>query len=271
VWSATWRIIQTRPWLGVGPGNFAMTYPRFMPAQAWEKAREAARLPPGGVVQLRAVRPRRPGRGPGHLLLARGEVVEHRGAAPVRRPNIAAEKGAAPDKPGPTTIGWEYYLGGMFGVLLGFVLRASQLPAGALIDEALTAGVRSMAWFAAFGLLERVAWTDRERVAALAAGVAACLFCPARGRWDWLPLGSGAVVGGSGAGPGHRGAGAAGVDEPAANAVVRSSAGAGGHGPGFWVVHLSCPSSPVRRQRSRRWPTARRSSATGPSRPRSAN
>jgi len=177
VWSATWRIIQTRPWLGVGPGNFAMTYPRFMPAQAWEKAREPHDFllevwSNYGLFALVA------------LVVALGIFFwrvakwwNTEGAAPVRRPNIAAEKGAAPDKPGPTTIGWEYYLGGMFGVLLGFVLRASQLPAGALIDEALTAGVRSMAWFAAFGLLERVAWTDRERVAALAAGVAACLFC----------------------------------------------------------------------------------------------
>src|SRR5207245_10902093 len=94
---------------------------------------------------------------------------------PLRRPLPRTQ--SAPDQLTTSTIGWEYYLGGMFGVLLGFVLRASRLPAGDLPDEAIGAGVRSMAWFAAFGLLERVAWTDRERVVGLVGGAVACLLC----------------------------------------------------------------------------------------------
>jgi O-antigen ligase len=175
-WSAAWRMIESQPWLGVGPGNFAMTYPSFMTERSWEKARE----PHNFILEVWS----------NFGLFATVALVVALGiffwrvarwwntaeAPPVRRPDLGAEKDSA-GKPAATTIGWEYYLGGMFGILLGFVLRASQLPAGALLDEAISAGVRSLVWFAAFGLLERIAWTDRERVAALTAGAAACLLC----------------------------------------------------------------------------------------------
>jgi hypothetical protein len=63
----------------------------------------------------------------------------------------------------------------MFGLLLGFVLRASQMQAGDVRDEAISAGIRSIVWFAAFGLFERVPWSGRERLVAHVAGVAAAL------------------------------------------------------------------------------------------------
>ena len=39
-WQTTWRMIQERPWLGVGPGNFGENYPRLMPETAEEKIKE---------------------------------------------------------------------------------------------------------------------------------------------------------------------------------------------------------------------------------------
>jgi hypothetical protein len=45
----------------------------------------------------------------------------------------------------------------------------------AILAEAINAGLRSVVWFAAFALFERVPWTDRGRAAALTAGVVALL------------------------------------------------------------------------------------------------
>ncbi|MFO0926618.1 MAG: hypothetical protein U0736_06200 [Gemmataceae bacterium] len=69
-------------------------------------------------------------------------------------------------------IRWEYYAGGMVGLVLSFILRAGALPMEDVMDEAVAAGVRAVLWFAAFGLLEGVAWSLTEHVAALAAGLA---------------------------------------------------------------------------------------------------
>jgi hypothetical protein len=63
----------------------------------------------------------------------------------------------------------------MLGLLLGFVLRVQDTVPEAILPEAINAGLRSVVWFAAFALFERVAWTDRGRAAALTAGVAALL------------------------------------------------------------------------------------------------
>ncbi|HTU88578.1 MAG TPA: hypothetical protein VMF69_00640, partial [Gemmataceae bacterium] len=73
------------------------------------------------------------------------------------------------------SIRWEFYLGGMFGLLLGFVLRANTASPSAILAETYSAAVRSVVWFAAFALLERLAWTDRGRVLALTTGIAALL------------------------------------------------------------------------------------------------
>jgi hypothetical protein len=69
---------------------------------------------------------------------------------------------------------WEYYVGGMFGLVLGFVLQVGNQPED-LVSKAITAGMRSVVWFAAFALLENLAWTARGRALALTAGVAALL------------------------------------------------------------------------------------------------
>jgi O-antigen ligase len=39
-WRATWRMIEDHPWLGVGPGNFAGWYTRYLPPGAGESIRD---------------------------------------------------------------------------------------------------------------------------------------------------------------------------------------------------------------------------------------
>jgi len=63
----------------------------------------------------------------------------------------------------------------MFGLLLGFVLRASASSPSAILEETWMALLRSVVWFAAFALFERVAWSDRGRVLALTTGIVALL------------------------------------------------------------------------------------------------
>jgi hypothetical protein len=66
-------------------------------------------------------------------------------------------------------------VGGMFGLLLGFVLRVGEGESGNVWAEATAAGLRSVVWFAAFALLENIPWTARGRALALTAGVGALL------------------------------------------------------------------------------------------------
>jgi hypothetical protein len=63
----------------------------------------------------------------------------------------------------------------MFGLLLGFVLRVNTATPDDIMTETYAAAVRSVAWFAAFALLERLAWTERGRVLALTTGIIALL------------------------------------------------------------------------------------------------
>jgi hypothetical protein len=70
---------------------------------------------------------------------------------------------------------WEYYLGGMLAALLSFVLRAMPAVGEEIIGEAIAAGLRAVAWFFAFGVLERVAWSRGEYVSGLVVGIVACL------------------------------------------------------------------------------------------------
>src|SRR5687768_5895582 len=83
---------------------------------------------------------------------------------------LPTEQPPAADAP-PEAVRWEYYLGGMVGLVLAFALRAGTLPVGDLTSETIAAGVGSMVWFAAFGLYERLASSTTDRVAALTLGV----------------------------------------------------------------------------------------------------
>ena len=87
----------------------------------------------------------------------------------------ATDIAAEPD-PGER-IAWEYYIGGMCGLVLGFVLRMTtgNYSPAQVLGEGGIACARCFVWLTAFVLFERVAWSGRARVAALAAGVAAAL------------------------------------------------------------------------------------------------
>ena len=74
---------------------------------------------------------------------------------------------------------WEFYLGGMAGLILGFLLWTTDLSKENISDQLIyggfLAGVRSLIWFAAFGLFESLAWGGRQRALALILGVIALL------------------------------------------------------------------------------------------------
>jgi hypothetical protein len=169
-WRATAKMIGEHPWFGVGPGNFGESYTRYLP----EGAAEAIRDPHNfalemwatcGVFALLA------------LLAALGaffvQVVRWWGGEVVNQnpPPPHHPTTSPPEEP----IRWELYAGGMLGLLLAFVLRVQESVPEAILAEAINAGLRSVVWFAAFALYERVPWTDRGRAAALTAGVAALL------------------------------------------------------------------------------------------------
>jgi hypothetical protein len=88
---------------------------------------------------------------------------------------------AIPPAPPPVTpddlppIRWTFYIGGVFGMLMGFVLRVSYRPPETLLDEAIMAGVESVLWFASFALFEQIRWTRHLRALVLTGGVAALL------------------------------------------------------------------------------------------------
>ncbi len=96
---------------------------------------------------------------------------------PARNASHGSKPRAAPGAGADTQFArWEYYAGGVIGLLLGFVLRLQGLnDADAILVEGIASAARSLVWFLAFALFERILWTDRQRVVALAAGIAALL------------------------------------------------------------------------------------------------
>jgi O-antigen ligase/tetratricopeptide (TPR) repeat protein len=194
VWAGTWRMMEGHTWLGVGPDRFAALYPRYMAETAWEKPDQPHNFPlemwsAGGIFTAAA------------LLLAlaaffwqltRRQATEFGPRPPTTQPPTLPTSFATSRPPEvgrwppttqppnhPTTqppeqVRWEYYLGGMLGVLLAFILRAAALlDRDEIFHEAIGAGIRAVAWFAAIALFELVPWSPRLRVAALGTGVAA--------------------------------------------------------------------------------------------------
>jgi tetratricopeptide (TPR) repeat protein len=175
-WQTTWQMIRERPWLGVGPGNFGENYPRLMPANAEEKIKDPHNFvlemwATCGVFAMLALLA---------ALAAFFYQVMHEsrragGVSPLSRGMTPPVQGAddlrSPEEP----VRWEFYLGGMFGLLLGFVLRVNTATQSSILAETYSAAVRSVVWFAAFALLERLIWTDRGRALALTTGIAALL------------------------------------------------------------------------------------------------
>jgi O-antigen ligase len=166
-WAATWKMIHDHPWLGVGPGNFGRLYPRYMAPAAFEKILD----PHNFALELWATS----GFFAMLALVATIAVFLWRIWSVVRGPWSVAQASAAPAADyGPRT-GWAFYLGGVAGLLLGFLLRAGDLSAEDMLKEGLLSGLRSLLWFAVFILFDGVDWSSRSRTLAITAGVAALL------------------------------------------------------------------------------------------------
>ncbi len=166
-WRATAKMIGDHPWLGVGPGNFHGYYPRYMAATAGEKIKDPHNFvlelwATGGVFVLLAVLAAL-----GALFIYVGRGFTARGFADATAKAHAADRfvGRA-----------EYYAGGVLGLLLGFVLLLPSLDRpNQILGAGIAAAARSLVWFLAFALFERIIWTDRQQVLALTAGVGALL------------------------------------------------------------------------------------------------
>jgi hypothetical protein len=172
-WSATWRMITdarlpSHFWLGVGPGNFSRIYPRYMAETVDEQVTDPHNFAletwsTTGLVGLVALL--------ATLALLLAKLCRTGGESDARRP--VADEGFGTR--------WEFYLGGMAGLILGFVL--SSLPglkggesAWEILETGLVAGGRGVLWFAAFALFETVPWTPGVQRRAILAGVLALLF-----------------------------------------------------------------------------------------------
>lgn len=163
-WSATARMIQSQP-LGVGLGGFSRALPRYQAPGAPLTLADPHNLlleiaATGGVLLLAPV------------LIALAAFFTKAVRWLAKAPPEAAEAPAAPER-----IRWEYYAGGMVGLVFGFFLRMA--TGDHTQDEILREGGyacgRCLVWLAAFSLFERVPWSARPRVLALVLGVAASL------------------------------------------------------------------------------------------------
>jgi O-antigen ligase len=189
-WIATWSMICDHPWLGVGPGNFGRLYPSYMLPRAFEQVKDPHNFllelwATGGVFVVitllitLAIFFRRTWpvlRSPWSALEsenARAPSAE-RVVDPGRRFALSAPCSAL-YAGGPWTR-WEFYLGGMVGLVLGFVLRAVDQSPDEILLEGVFSACRSILWFAAFALFYSIPWSGTSRPVVLTAGVAALLF-----------------------------------------------------------------------------------------------
>jgi len=158
-WEATWALIRERPWLGIGPGNFS----RELPAKLTSAAIPPVAEPHNGLLEVTATM----GLAGLAVLLITLLVFFWRVRVSVRETDTETR-----DR---QRTSWEFYLGGVAGLSLGFVLRYAEIGGANALVEALVALFRSLVWLGAFAVLESVPWTGRSRALALAAGVAALL------------------------------------------------------------------------------------------------
>jgi hypothetical protein len=132
-WSQAVNLVASHPLLGVGPGNLSREL-------GGAPGREAAWF---GLAAMTGLI--------GLVLFAAAVGVSIWTAKPPR-PDIRDD---APDGGR-----WEFYLGGMVGLLLGFVWAVGDMPAEAPADEVFRLGlaaiIRAALWFASFALLETV-------------------------------------------------------------------------------------------------------------------
>jgi O-antigen ligase len=165
-WSATWRMIVDHPWLGVGPGNFGRYYPQYKPPASFDYPEQPYNFAlevwaTCGVVALAALLA-------ALVLFFRAA----RGAWRVAR----QEEAAAPSSPAaPRPLFVTAYVGGMLGLLLAFLARATGGSGPDIIEEAVRSSALAVIWFAALALFSNIPLTGPAFVLSLVAGVAALL------------------------------------------------------------------------------------------------
>jgi O-antigen ligase len=168
VWPAAWQMLSEHISVGAGPSQFGLLYPRYQSETSGAPASTPGSTPLDlwadlglpGVVAFVAVL--------GLVVLALVRWWRSAGT-PLAPPAADAEET-------PDVVRWEYYLGGMIGLVLAFALRAGTLPLGdVVVTETVLAAIGSVGWFAAFGLYERLRFGVADRVAVLVMGIVALL------------------------------------------------------------------------------------------------
>ncbi|MFL5341447.1 MAG: O-antigen ligase family protein [Gemmataceae bacterium] len=172
-WTTALKMTGERPLLGVGPGNFDRHTARLQPVDRPELLTEAWGTYPEllatcGVPALLA------------FLALTGYTVwrVHRMNEPEA---LATEDNKTPvaNASGSSNLDlaprWEFYLGGVVGLLLGLSLRVLDLPGTERPQAILSAGGggvgRALVWFLAFAVFEGGRWNFAARRTALLAGL----------------------------------------------------------------------------------------------------
>jgi O-antigen ligase len=168
-WHTAWGMIRAFPWLGVGGGNYGRHSSQFL-----RPGEEPAAEPGNFVLELWA----------GSGLFALLAVLAALGAffwLVIRPASIETAEPAA-EKPEQEKTRWEFYVWGMVGLLLGYILRqvGGSADDGSTNEfdariEAIVTAFRAVIWFGAYALFENVRWPGRWLSGALAAGVFALL------------------------------------------------------------------------------------------------
>ncbi len=167
LWGATSKMILAHP-LGVGPGNFSRAFPGFEGPNGGAVVAD----PHNFVLEIAAT----------CGVVALLAVVATLGAFFVKagrwlRKPLAPADAVAPELGSAERTRWEFYAGGMCGLVIGFIIRQTtgDRTGDDILREGFIACARCLVWLTAFVLFERVPWSARVRVGALTAGVAALL------------------------------------------------------------------------------------------------
>jgi hypothetical protein len=161
-WAVSARVSRDHLFAAVGPGQFPLYYPTSMRATDGAPAINGQSavfdlISLGGISGLLIFL--------AALLTVLAAVWRWwRTSTPEQRDQVTPPSRELP---------WEFYLGGMLGVLLGFVIRTSAIAEQDVIRVAILAGIGSLAWFASYALFEQFPWSPAQRVLALSAGLLA--------------------------------------------------------------------------------------------------
>lgn len=169
-WSATWQVLEQDARWGIGLANLPRHLPGYLPGAEWNQPHGPSNfvlevLAGGGWLGLAAL---------GVVLLAfLARVVPQLSKAHANETLLAGtdDQPAEEREAQRLTIRWEFYMGGVFGLILAFALRTADLNRQEILWEGGVAGGRALMWFGVFALLEGVPWSRRLFVGMLALGV----------------------------------------------------------------------------------------------------